>query len=151
MTDVIEYLIWSPDRETFIATMAALKNPLTGQSLATLDEASGKLIPSEGVGIDEIGPITKPAVLDGEGNEVTPTEIVPGHHVNMVAYDRLAALLTAGMPAEGDVFQRTRIPSLLGQMTEQDSEVGEPPGLVGTSGVKIYDPASVNRRVRVWA
>lgn len=146
----IEYLLWAPDRASFLAVMAALQNPLTGEPLAV--ETEGRLVASDGVRIDEIGPVVKtPAAYDDDGNQLTSGEIVPGHHVNLVAVGALAGLLTSGMPGEGDVFQRTRILSLLGEMDWQPSAVGEPPGLVGTSGVKIYDPATVNHRVRVWA
>jgi hypothetical protein len=147
---MIEYLIWSPDRATFIATMEALTNPVTGTPLAEMVE--GVLTPSAGVMIDEIGTVTKtPAVLNENGEEVTPAVIVDGHHVNMGAYGELAALLTFEMPTEGDVFERTRILELLGAMASQVSKKGEPTGLVGTSGVKLYDPSAVTVRTRVWA
>jgi hypothetical protein len=68
-----------------------------------------------------------------------------------IATGWLAEMLTAGLPAEGTLFERTRILDLLGTMNWQPSAVGEPAGFVGTSGVKISDPAIINRRVRTWA
>lgn len=147
---MIEYLLWSPSREAFLFTMGDLTNPLTGTPLATVED--GVLIPSECVRCDEIGPVTKtPAVIDEEGNEISPAVMVVGHHVNMVAYGALADMLTAGMPSDGNVFERTRILSFFGTMNWTPSQVGEPVGYVGTSGVKLFDPAIVNNRVRVWA
>lgn len=154
MTQPIEYLLWAPDRATFIATMAALTLP-DGRRLAYLaipNEPGGNDIYFiEGCECSEIGLVVKtPAVLDDDGNVVEPAVIVGGYHVNMHAYGWLAELLTDGMPAEGGVFERTRILDLLGDMDWEPSAVGEPPGYVGRSGVKIFDPATVNHRVRVW-
>lgn len=130
MIDAIEYLLWSPDRETFIAVMAALQNPVTKTPLAAVIE--GVLVPSEFVRIDEIGEIVK--------DDVT----VEGHHVNMVAYGALAAMLNAngGWSA---IF------SLLGKMDAVQPGDGVPAGWEGTSGVKIYAPDAVKQRVRIWA
>ena len=127
---MIEYLLWSPDRETFIAVMAALQNPVTKTPLASL--VDGAMVPSEFVRIDEIGEVER----DGE--------IVPGYHVNMVAIGPLADMLHAngGWSA---IF------SLLGKMDAVQPEDGVPAGWKGTSGVKIYPPNNVNQRVRIWA
>lgn len=158
MTAPIEMLLWAPDRETFANTMATLTLP-GGQHIAWLatEEEPGPTPTSSirtlGVILcDEIGEVVKtPAVLDEEGNIVTPAVIVPGYHVNMVATGWLAETLTAGMPTEGDIFTRTRILQLLGTMNRQPSTVGELAGYVGTSGVKIGDPGIVNHRARRWA
>jgi hypothetical protein len=157
MTAPVEILLWAPDRETFASTMASLTLP-DGQHiawLATEDEPGpegGSIRTLDVILCSEIGPITKvPAVLDDEGNEITPAGIIPGYHVNMFATGWLADMLTAGLPAEGTLFERTRILGLLGTMNWQPSAVGEPAGYVGTSGVKISDPDIVNHRARVWA
>lgn len=157
MTAPVEILLWALTREIFAATMAGLTLP-GGQHiawLATEDEPgttpASSIRTLEVILCDEIGPVVKtPAVLDEEGNEVTPAVIIPGYHVNMVATGWLAEMLTAGLPTEGTLFERTRILSLLGAMNWQPSEVGEPAGYVGTSGVKIFDPAIINQRVRRW-
>lgn len=156
MTEPIEYLLWAPDRATFAATISALTLP-DGSHIARLPEEGeeapdgGSVVTVECCECSEIGPIMKtPAVLNDDGNEVAPAEIVPGYHVNMRAYGWLADLLTDGMLTEGNVFERTRILDLLGAMDWEPSAVGEPPGYVGRSGVKIFDPATVNHRARVW-
>ncbi len=140
----IGFGLWSPDRETFIAVMGTLTNPLTGGPLIGEDGPSANLI------VDEIGPVTKvPGTHDDDGQEIAPPVIIEGHHVNLYAVGDLAGLLTAGMPEEGDVFARTHILSLLGDMNWQPSAVGEPAGFVGTSGVKIFDLATINLPARV--
>mgnify|MGYP000039875661 CR=1 FL=1 len=136
MTAPLEYLLWSPDRETFIATMLALTLP-DGQHIAT--EAKGELPDGGSVAFipdircSEIGEITK---SDGE--------VVPGYHVNMVAVGSLADMLHAN-------GGWTAIFSLLGKMDAVQPEDGVPAGWKGTSGVKIYPPNNVNQRVRIWA
>lgn len=130
MIDAIEYLLWSPDRETFIAVMAALINPVTKTPLAAVID--GNLVPSEFVRIDEIGAVER----DGE--------IVAGHHVNMVAYGALAKALEAGGGWSG-IFP------LLGKMDVVEPQDGVPAGWEGASGVRIYPAANVKNRVRVWA
>lgn len=157
-TAPIEMLLWALTREIFSATMASLTLPGGHHIawLATEDEPgptpTSSIRTLEVILCDEIGEIEKtPAVLDEEGNVVTPAVIVPGYHANLVATGWLAEMLTAGMPAEGDIFTRTRILELLGEMNWQPSAIGEPPGFVGTSGVKISDPDVVNHRARRWA
>lgn len=139
---IIEYLSWSPDRATFVATMQALISPVTGQPLASVDDETGVLIPSEWVRIDEIGPVVKePGVYDEDGNEITAPVMVEGWHVNLVAYGALAELLGTW---DG-------ILAYLGDMVEVASTVGEPEALAGTSGMKIYPPDVVDSPARVWA
>lgn len=158
MSASIEMLLWAPDRETFAATMAGLTLP-GGQHIAwmaTEDEPgptpTSSIRTLEVILCDEIGEVVKtPPVLDEEGDIVTPAVIVPGYHVNMVATGWLAEMLTVGLPQEGTIFTRTRILDLLGTMNWQPSEVGEPAGYVGTSGVKIFDPNIINQRARRWA
>ena len=143
MTAPLEYLLWSPDRETFIAVMGALINPVTKRPLAAVID--GILVPSEFVRIDEIGEVVKvPAVLDTEGNVVTPAEVTEGHHVNLVAYGALATALTAGGGWNG-IFP------LLGKMDAVQAEDGVPAGWEGSSVVRIYPAGNVKNRVRVWA
>lgn len=142
---MIEYLSWSPDRDTFILTMLDLINPITSTPLAEIDPDTGNLIPSEFVRIDEIGSIEKePGVYDDNGNELTPPVLVEGHHVNLVAYGKLAELLETNGGWEA-IF------SLLGVMTEVDSENGVPEGWQGSSGMRIYPKDFVKNPVRIWA
>lgn len=158
MTAPVEILLWALTREIFANTMAGLTLP-GGQHIAWLatEEEPGptpanSIRTLEVILCDEIGEVVKtPAVLDEEGNEITPAVVVPGYHVNMVATGWLAEMLTIGLPAEGSLFERTRILDLLGAMNGEPSAVGEPPGFVGTSGVKIFDPNIINQRARRWA
>lgn len=157
MSAPVEILLWAPSREIFAATMVALTLP-DGRHIAYLPP-EGETGPEGGaicsipeVLCSEIGPITKtPAVIDDGGNEIEPAVVIPGYHVNMVATGWLAGMLTAGLPAEGTLFERTRILDLLGEMDWQPSSVGEPVGYVGSSGIKVIDPAVINHRVRIWA
>lgn len=144
MTDRLEYLSWSPDRDAFVFTMGDLTNPITGTPLATVEE--GVLIPSEGVRIDEIGPVIKaPGEYDEEGNEIVSPVIVGGHHVNLCAVGALADLLNSNGGWEG-IFP------LLGDMQEMPpTEDGVPQGWQGTSGMRIYPRDFVNHPARVWA
>lgn len=140
MSDRLEYLSWCPDRETFLATMADLTNPITGTPLAALDD-DGVLVPSEGVRIDEIGSVIKS--YDPETGD--PLEVVEGHHVNLWAVGALADLLNANSGWEG-IFP------LLGDMSEMpQGEDGVPQGWQGTSGMRIYPRDNVTNPVRVWA
>lgn len=137
---IIEYLAWSPSRAVFVATITALINPLSQEPLASLDEDGVTLLPSEGVRIDEIGEIIK--AIDEETGQ--PTEVIAGHHVNLVAHGVLADMLEAGGGWDG-IFP------LLGEMDPVPSEDGVPAGWQGSSGMRIYPADHVNNRVRVWA
>lgn len=157
MTAPIEMLLWAPSREIFANTMAELTLP-GGQHIAwmaTEDEPGAEnnsIRTIDTILCSEIGTVVKTqAILDEGGNEITPAELVPGYHVNMVATGWLAEMLTIGLPSTGTIFERTRILSLLGTMNWQPSAVGEPEGYVGTSGVKIFDPSIINNRARIWA
>lgn len=150
---MIEFLLHAPNRTIFLAVMQALQNPLTGEPLASIDEETGALVPSPDVRIDEVGTVwkTEPE-YDEDGNETVAGVSVPGHHVNLIAVGALAKALTAGMPNEGDILTTTRILSLLGSMEWKPiTAEGVPEGYEGTSGVRIFDPAAVSRRTRVWA
>jgi len=162
----IEIFAWCSSRELFVTGMTTTALP-DGSMLATLDE-NGTLIPHQGVIIDEIGPITKtPAVLDEDGNVVTPAVVIAGHHVNLLAIDPIVALLMQGPPdAEGNptvlpqydedgnllgVFERTNILSLIpGMVWTPIPGPGVPGGYEGPNGVCLFDPAVVHDRARVW-
>jgi len=162
----IEIFAWCSSRELFVTGMTTTALP-DGSMLATLD-ADGNLIPHQGVIIDEIGPITKtPAVLDEDGNVVTPAVVIAGHHVNLLAIDPIVAVLMMGPPdAEGNptvlpqydedgnllgVFERTNILSLIpGMVWTPIPGPGVPGGYEGPNGVCLFDPAVVHDRARVW-
>ena len=141
---IIDLMVWAPTREQFITGMVA-------NGLATYEDET--LLPTEGVMIDELGPITKtPATYDEEGNELTPAVIVGGHHVNLRAYGEFAEQVTYGLPQEGDVFERTHILQIIQDLDFKPiTEAGVPAGYEGPNGVRLFDPGVINRRARVWA
>lgn len=141
---IIDLMVWASTREQFITGMVQ-------NGLATYED--GFLTPTEGVAIDELGPITKtPATYDAEGNEITPAVIVDGHHVNLRAYGEFAEQVTYGLPQEGDVFQRTHLLQIIQDLDFKPiTEEGVPAGYEGPNGVRLFDPGVINRRARVWA
>jgi len=156
----IEIFAWCSSRELFVTGMTTTALP-DGSMLATVDE-QGRLIPHEGVIIDEIGPVTKvPAKED------TPAVIIAGHHVNLMATGAIASMLMMGPPdAEGNpttlpqyddegkllsVFQRTNILSLIpGMVWTAIPSPGVPGGYEGPNGVCLFDPGAVHNRARVF-
>jgi hypothetical protein len=142
---VIDLMVWAPTREQFIKGM--IEN-----GLATLDE-EGNLAPTEGVAIDELGPIVKtPAIYDDEGNEKVSAVIVDGHHVNLRAHGQFAEQVTYGLKQEGDVFERTHLLQIIQDLDFKPiTEKGVPAGYEGPNGVRLFDPSVVNIPARVWA
>lgn len=141
---IIDLMVWASTREQFITGMVQ-------NGLATYED--GILTPTDGVLIDELGPITKtPATLDDEGNELTPAVVVDGHHVNLRAYGEFADQVTYGLPQEGDVFERTHLLQIIQDLDFVPiTEAGVPAGYEGPNGVRLFDPSVINRRARVWA
>ena len=135
---IIDLMVWAPTREQFITGMVE-------NGLATYED--GFLTPTEGVAIDELGPITKvPATED------TPAVIVGGHHVNLRAYGEFAEQVTYGLPQEGDVFQRTHLLQIIQDLDFVPiTEEGVPAGYEGPNGVRLFDPGAVTIPRRVWA
>lgn len=142
---IIDLMVWAQTREQFITGMVQ-------NGLATYEDDI-LLTPTEGVAIDELGPITKtPATFDEEGNELTPAVIVGGHHVNLRAYGEFAQQVTYGLPQEGDVFERTHLLQIIQDLDFKPiTEAGVPAGYEGPNGVRLFDPGVINRRARVWA
>lgn len=85
----------------------------------------------------------EPCVEGDDGAEQIRTA-VPGYHVNFWVVEPLRQMMVAGMPTEGTVFERTRILQLLGNMEWAPiTEAGVPAGYQGTSGMRLFDPASI--------
>lgn len=141
---IIDLMVWASTREQFIKGMVQ-------NGLATYEDSV--LLPTEGVMIDELGPITKtPATYDEDGKEITPPVIVGGHHVNLRAYGQFAQQVTYGLPQEGDVFQRTHLLQIIRDLDFKPiTEEGVPAGYEGPNGVRLFDPGVVNIPRRVWA
>tara|TARA_R110000822_G_scaffold27790_2_gene82655 strand:+ start:496 stop:924 length:429 start_codon:yes stop_codon:yes gene_type:complete len=141
---IIDLMVWASTREQFVTGMVQ-------NGLATVED--GDLLPTEGVLIDELGPITKtPATFDAEGNEITPAVMVSGHHVNLRAYGQFAQQVTYGLLQEGDVFQRTHLLRIIQNLSFVPiTAEGVPSGYEGPNGVRLFDPGVVNIPARVWA
>lgn len=141
----LDLMVWCADRQSFVEGM-------TAYGFATIDEA-GNLVPRQDVLIDEIGPITKiPPTFDEHGVELTAAVIVEGHHVNIRVTGAFADAVTAGRPAEGTVFERTNVLTMIPGLTwEPINAEGVPAGYVGLHGVRLYDPATVALPFRRWA
>ena len=162
----IEIFAWCSTRELFVTGMTTTALP-DGSMLATLDD-NGNLIPHSGIIIDEIGPITKvPATYDAEGNILTPAVVIEGYHVNLLAYNEVAAMLVIGPPdaegnpttlpqydAEGNLlglFVRTNILTLFPDLVWTPIPgPGVPGGYEGPDEVCLFDPAVVHNRARVF-
>lgn len=140
----VDLMVWAPTREQFITGM--IEN-----GLATYE--NGVLTPTDGVLIDELGPITKtPAILDVAGAEISPAVIVDGHHVNLRAYGQFAEQVTYGLPQEGDVFQCTHLLQIIQNLASVPiTAEGVPVGYEGSNGVRLFDAGVVNIPARVWA
>lgn len=137
---ILDLMAWAPNRESFWQGMIA-------NGFATESEDGYTAIPD--VLIDEIGPIDR-RTYDEQGN-LTGGEEVAGHHVNLRVYGALADQVTAGMPTEGTIFERTRLLQMVPGLTWEPTGEGVPAGYVGPHGVKLYDPATVETPWRVWA
>ena len=141
---IIDLMVWAPTREQFITGMVQ-------NGLATYEDDI--LTPTDGVMIDELGPVPKtPATYDEEGNELTPAVVVGGHHVNLRAYGEFAEQVSYGLPQEGDVFTRTHLLQIIQDLDFKPiTEEGVPAGYEGPNGVRLFDPGVIKLRARVWA
>lgn len=150
----IEVTAWAPDQATAQAFMV---------EVGIAEIVDGEFVPSLVGNIDEIGPIVKvPAETDADGNIVTPAVVIAGHHVNVRFAGESADALTDGLPqTDGDgnllsLFERTHILDMVSQRTGQPMTWeplaldGVPPGYVNAAGVRLFDPAVINSRARVW-
>lgn len=150
--NIIDFFVYIPNRAQFVLAMTTTLLP-DGRPICTLsNDGEDRLIPVQGVILDEIGAVVKKLpVFDADDVEITPAEIIDGHHVNIRVYGEIAAMLTDGMPTEGDVFQRTRILSLIpGMVFVPAMNNGVPYGYVGPNNVRLFDPALVATPNRVW-
>ena len=93
--------------------------------------------------------VKTPAVLDEDGNEITPAVMVDGWHTNVRVHGPLVDQMTAGLDqyeADGEtlksVFDRTHAVTVFGLTnTPADAATGYPVGYANTaSGVRYADP-----------
>lgn len=153
---MIDVLCWCVSRTQFVAGLTTTFLP-DKRPLATVGD-DGRLVPVEGVAIDEIGSIVDvPAVFNAQGEMVTPAVMVEGHHVNLRAYGPMERMLTAGLPqtdANGNplgLFERTHLLQLIpGLSFVPITEQGVPQGYQGPNGVRLFDPAVVKTPSRIF-
>ena len=147
-----EILIWAPDRAAFEAAMKALRLP--DGTRPARDDGEGGIVAADGLRVDEIGRIEKiPAVIDDDtGEETTPAVFAPGHHVNLWIVEPLWSRLDAALPLiDASPGERLAASGLLGVTTrEERGPRGEPAGWAFGSGLRVVDPAAIDRRRRVW-
>lgn len=92
-------------------------------------------------------------VVDVETHEiVTPAEVVPGWHCNVIVTGALVEQFTAGCPATGTIWERTHAAAVFG-LTEQpeDPETGFPAGMRSAAGVTYCDAEAFTSPANVWA
>lgn len=150
----LEVLAWAPDQKTAHAFM---------QAIGIVDEDINPIV---SVQIDEIGSIVQtPAVINPVTMQVTtPAVLFPGYYVNVRYYGDSEAALIGDLPqtdSEGnllDLFDRTHLLDLAYQRAQITltwsafSNDPLPPGYMDIlTTVKLYDPAMVPNRSRVWA
>jgi hypothetical protein len=174
---VVDVLAWAPDKKTWEQAITTTIVASTGQPLATYAYGEDgrqimppQLLPHDGLSIDEIGEIYDPSVSPpGTPPEdmVPPTLAAPGWHVNLLFQTPLAEILTEGLPQTGmgpidpevgrarmvflPLFERTHFLTLFPDAVWQEDASGVPGGYMGTKGLKLFDPASVKSRTRIWA
>lgn len=141
---IIEVTAWAPTRAAAEAFMSAVG----------ITDAEGN--PIVDVQIDHIGDIMlDEGTYDENGEEITPPVMVGGHHVNVRYYGDSAKALTEGMPTDGDLFERTRILDMVDartgiQLQWEITRHPVPPGYE-FNGIRLFDPALIGSRSRVWA
>lgn len=152
---MIDVTAWAPTRAAAIAFLEAA-------GIARLDLQTGDICPIAEVIIhpfrasESITVEATPAVLDADGNVITPAVLVGGFHFNLRFYGSSEATLTAGLPQTGGLFERTRILQLVAARTGeppawQETKPPIPPGYETSEGVRAFDPETIKTRRNVFA
>lgn len=142
---MIDLMIRAKTRANFIAFLKA-------QALLWDDES-----PRDGVAIDEVGNIeVTPAVLDGDGNVLTPAVLDPWLSFNVRIFgDRAAADEDVADAKESDggkadlKFTRSKIAASL-RSKATVKEVNGVQAYQVNANIQIIDPRSVATPKRVW-
>lgn len=96
------------------------------------------------------GIVTRQTGMDDEGNPIH--EPVPGWHCNVKVFGSLAAMFTAGCPADGDIWRRTHAAEAFGlTLQDADPETGFPAGMRSPAGVVYADASHFSSPSNVWA
>lgn len=150
---MLEFGIWAPDEPTFwqswiaagICTEPRIWTPEYSDFVQITDWHSGRI------------PI--PAVLDAEGNEITPASLKAGWFANCRVSRSLAQEFTYGLPQHDpetgellDIFDRTWAAQVFG-LAEQPAnlETNFPAGWRNSLGVTYTDKRNILTPYNVWA
>lgn len=154
--EAIEFAVWAPDEETFRQSWIAA---------GILQDEDGYVYSPAYSGVECSATqgwngliIKTPAVLDEDGNEVTPAVMVDGWHCNVRVTGQLVAEMTHGLSqytAGGSlksVFDRTWATHIF-QLNQQpaDTATGFPAGYRSAQGVTYSDMAKINTPANVRA
>lgn len=146
----IDFWLWAPNLSTYTTIVPGIRLP-NGAAMARLPGEGetppdgNALIYADGLTGSEIpNLVAEPGTYDENGDEITPPIIVSGYHANIRAHGALAEALTQGRPAQGTLFERTRLISLLdGQLPQRMAMQAKSgrlkAGYSGPSGIRIFD------------
>lgn len=153
----VDTCIRATDRDTWV--QAALSQNLLYRDPIiekTTDEATGEVTEtivgyedeikaSAGANITEIGPVVlTPAVLDDEGNEITPAVMDNRFHLNM----RISEPLLSKADENGyPLWQKT---ALLWMTYGQPVKPNSAEQAKDVQGVQMIDPDSIRNPYRIW-
>lgn len=155
--EFVDTCLRATDRDTWV--QAAISQNLLYQDPIierTTDEATGEVTEtivgyedeikvSAGVNITEMGPVVlTPAVLDDEGNEITPAVMDNRFHLNM----RIAEPLLSKADENGyPLWQKTALTWMkYGKPVQPNSAEHA----VEVAGVQMIDPDSIKNPDRIW-
>ena len=149
----VDTCIRATDRDTWVQA-ALSQNLLYRDPITEVDPETGEetivgyhdeIHTSKGANITEIGPVVlTPAVLDAEGNVVTPAVMDNRFHLNM----RLDEPLLSKSDENGyPLWQKT---ALLWMQYGQPVVPNNEERAKAVSGVEMIDPDSINNPDRVW-
>ena len=165
---MIELLGWGTDKVT-------VKNFLVACNVADFDVPSQELRCRDGFSlhpfraIEDITVVQTPAVLDVNGNVVTPAVIAPGAHFNLRIYGSVeqalidAAYNSSGTYPNGRVWSAAKIVNYVNNKLATTGTLIASKGVsgarlpigyqwtVGGKTIQLYDAALVNNRANVWA
>jgi len=130
--------------------------------LQTMGWVNASNVPIKTLQIDDVGTLVKtPAVLDGNGNIVTPAVLYPGYYMNVRFYGADADTLTNGLAQTDvsgnllDIWTRTKLTTQNPSLTNfpvAGSQNISPTYKYGATTVFFFDLASGVKagRMRVW-
>ncbi len=127
-------------------TKADFEAAAEAENLLVRDDEDN-LVPAPGVNIDVLGPVViTAAVLDDEGNVVTPAVLDNRHHVNL----RITAPALTNTDADG--YENWKLTAIKWtENGEPDTEINAEESALKLANVALIDPATIKSPARVWA